>query len=114
MVLNYACERCSRVYRPIDELGMHNCRTHPGKLSWTSTYSCCNTQQEPYWYRKNEGCTLADHVNSNIPIPVVADVTEYTVLLEQTCINLEDFAKRPGVYRHTNGNWYVSTIAKHN
>jgi len=113
MMLRHGCERCGEVYTPIHALGMHECRMHTGTMSWMSIYNCCNMEQN-YDNMYNTGCVPVDHMNSNVPIQIRTDVSDYIVLLEQSGTNIEDFAKRPGVYRHSDGKWYVSTIAKHN
>ena len=113
MVFTYECQHCGILYRPIDALGMHECRTHPGKLSWTGMFNCCNTMQT-YNTIRGLGCTPADHFNININIPVKSNIRDYIVLLEQTKTNIENFETRPGVHKHTDGNIYLCTIGTHN
>ena len=45
-LLMYECEACKEVFTPLSNLGMHQCRCHPGKYDPDTGWSCCGQRDQ--------------------------------------------------------------------
>ena len=122
----YRCNRCHDIFTPISNVGMWQCKYHPGYYTRDEGYSCCGQKRifhnNPYvhnmiWSRHGSqepsfieplGCTACDHVCYDAPETTNAPI-EATMFTERETIAYFEppFSERPG---YANGRLYNSDI----